>query len=424
THLLLDVSGYYTAATGGGSVDAYTKAETDALLDAKADASSVANQQLSDTGGSITTLVSREYNSVYSLPVVQLTSSGTPVIAAAVQPDGFTSLGATDDVSVRLIYCDTLTCQGERTEVELTEPGSAAHSLRLSSSDVPLITFVTPDGQYYARCNDTSCSGGISTPVQIGAGAGQVLLDVDSNDQPGLVWVGATGDLYFAKCSSIDCTSRTENIVATGVTDGTGATSFNFSPDGSPVIAYTHTGGGTADVRLVTCNDPACAGGDETDLSVDSDTNGDYGVDFAFTSAGMPIIAYTDKDTNGYDAISLLVCSNATCSTSDKTESIFSGRVPSVSVDAQDRAHVSFLQAHRVVTRVDFNGEEASTTTSYRVSALRCLSSDCVSMGLDETTDTAIPMPRATSSTVTADGTLLVVSIGNSFVTTLQTFAY
>ena len=424
THLLLDVSGYYTAASSGGSVDAYTKAETDALLDAKADASSVANQQLSGTGQSETVLVSREYNSVYSLPVVQLTSTGTPVIAAAVRPDGFTSLGATDDVNIRLIYCDVITCQGERTEVEVTEPGSAVHSLRLSSSDVPLITFVTIDGQYYARCSDASCSGGIPTPVQIGTEAGQVLLDVDANDRPGLVWVSGTGDLYFAKCTSIDCTSRTENVVATQVSAEIGATSFHFSPDGSPVIAYTHTGGGSADVRLVTCNDPVCDGGDETDLSLDNDTNGEKGVDFAFTSTGLPMIAYTDKDGSGNDAISLLVCSDATCSTSGKKGRILPGRVPSISIDAQDRAHISFLQAHKVVDGVDFVGEDASSTTTYRVSALRCLASDCPGVGLDETLGTTIPSQRAANSTVTSDGTILIVSIGISFMTTLRTFAH
>jgi len=425
-HLLADANGYYTQTAGGGAIDAYTKAETDTLLDAKANASSVANQQLSGTGQSETVLVSREYNSIYSLPVVQLTSTGTPVIAAAVRPDGFTSLGATDDVNIRLIYCDVITCQGERTEVEVTEPGSAVHSLRLSSSDVPLITFVTIDGQYYARCSDASCSGGIPTPVQIGAGAGQVLLDVDANDQPGLVWVDdATGNLYFAKCTSIDCTSRTENVVATQVSVEIGATSFHFSPEGSPVIAYTHRGGGSADVRLVTCNDPVCDGGDETDLSLDNDTNGEKGVDFAFTSTGLPIISYTDKDTNGYDAISFVVCSNATCSTVERRHvNVLSGRVPSISIDAQDRAHVSFLQAYRVVNRVDFGGTDASSTTSYRVSALRCLSSDCAGMGLDETTKAAIPSQRTANSTVTSDGTLLVVSIGNSFVTTLRAFEF
>ena len=425
-HLLADANGYYTQTAGGGAIDAYTKAETDTLLDAKANASSVANQQLSGTGQSETVLVSREYNSVYSLPVVQLTSTGTPVIAAAVRPDGFTSLGATDDVNIRLIYCDVITCQGERTEVEVTEPGSAGHSLRLSSSDVPLITFVTIDGQYYARCSDASCSGGIPTPVQIGTEAGQVLLDVDANDQPGLVWVDdATGNLYFAKCTSIDCTSRTENVVATQVSVEIGATSFHFSPEGSPVIAYTHTGGGSADVRLVTCNDPVCDGGDETDLSLDNDTNGEKGVDFAFTSTGLPIISYTDKDTNGYDAISFVVCSNATCSTVERRHvNVLSGRVPSISIDAQDRAHVSLLQAYRVVNRVDFVGTDASSTTSYRVSALRCLSSDCAGMGLDETTKTAISSQRSANSTVTSDGTLLVVSIGNSFVTTLRAFEF
>ena len=423
-HLLADANGYYTQTAGGGAIDAYTKAETDTLLDAKANASSVANQQLSGTGQSETVLVSREYNSVYSLPVVQLTSTGTPVIAAAVRPDGFTSLGATDDVNIRLIYCDVITCQGERTEVEVTEPGSAVHSLRLSSSDVPLITFVTIDGQYYARCSDASCSGGIPTPVQIGAGAGQVLLDVDANDQPGLVWVDATGNLYFAKCTSIDCTSRTENVVATQVSVEIGATSFHFSPEGSPVIAYTHTGGGSADVRLVTCNDPVCDGGDETDLSLDNDTNGEKGVDFAFTSTGLPMIAYTDKDGSGNDAISLLVCSDATCSTSGKKGRILPGRVPSISIDAQDRAHISFLQAHKVVDGVDFVGEDASSTTTYRVSALRCLASDCPGVGLDETLGTTIPSQRAANSTVTSDGTILIVSIGISFMTTLRTFAH
>ena len=423
-HLLADANGYYTQTAGGGAIDAYTKAETDTLLDAKANASSVANQQLSGTGQSETVLVSREYNSVYSLPVVQLTSTGTPVIAAAVRPDGFTSLGATDDVNIRLIYCDVITCQGERTEVEVTEPGSAVHSLRLSSSDVPLITFVTIDGQYYARCSDASCSGGIPTPVQIGTEAGQVLLDVDANDRPGLVWVDATDNLYFAKCTSIDCTSRTENVVATQVSVEIGATSFHFSPEGSPVIAYTHTGGGSADVRLVTCNDPVCDGGDETDLSLDNDTNGEKGVDFAFTSTGLPMIAYTDKDGSGNDAISLLVCSDATCSTSGKKGRILPGRVPSISIDAQDRAHISFLQAHKVVDGVDFVGEDASSTTTYRVSALRCLASDCPGVGLDETLGTTIPSQRAANSTVTSDGTILIVSIGISFMTTLRTFAH
>jgi hypothetical protein len=40
------------------------------------------------------------------------------------------------------------------------------------------------------------------------------------------------------------------------------------------------------------------------------------------------------------------------------------------------------------------------------------------------TANAAITMPGATSSTVTPDGTILIMSVGNSFVTTLRTFAY
>lgn len=69
---------------------------------------------------------------------------------------------------------------------------------------------------------------------------------------------------------------------------------------GDPVIAYHHSI--SNDLMVVHCNDAACAGGDDTPITVDSAE--DTGQNPSLDASGYPVIAYYDA-TN--DALKLAV---------------------------------------------------------------------------------------------------------------------
>jgi len=92
-------------------------------------------------------------------------------------------------------------------------------------------------------------------------------------------------------------------------------TSLVLDTDGNPVVAYQDAGNGQ--LKLLHCNDPNCAGDDESITS--PDTSG-AGVSLALDAAGNPVVAW-DKTVSGSDWASVLHCNDPNCACGDESVS-------------------------------------------------------------------------------------------------------
>lgn len=107
-------------------------------------------------------------------------------------------------------------------------------------------------------------------------------------------WRGTLWGLGVARCNDPACAGGDETLSVVDPDPGVGRyTSIAIGHGGNPVVCYQDSGNG--DLKLARCNDPACAGQNE-DLKV-LDSVGSVG---AFSSLaigldGVPVVSYADQ---------------------------------------------------------------------------------------------------------------------------------
>lgn len=400
-HLLADANGYYTENAAGATIDAYTKGESDARY-----------LSVSDSKSLDTTLVKRQEASYYSAPSIDLTTGGLPVVAVTKRISDSVSPLDPAGIEMSLIFCEVASCAGENNrEVRIATPGAAIPEIQLTSDDIPVITFATIAGSYLTMCSTSDCTGGSSTPITLSDQPTAAHLALDAANLAGAAWVDSVGDLHFVKCSNAACTVRQENTVVSGAdSSSSNSMAMTISASGNPILAYAG-GAGFVETRLIYCNDPLCAGGDETVITLDADALPERGLDLALTSTGLPVIAYVDADGE----ISLVLCQNADCSTKESQTGILPGLKPVVTVDQSDVTHVAFIEVYTTVFEVDSGPPVSSRTTNHeRLSAIRCTTPSCDLISLDQTWPPVIDLDGSVNAVAAPDGTLFVTSLGRS----------
>lgn len=101
------------------------------------------------------------------------------------------------------------------------------------------------------------------------------------------------GNLKVARCNDKACAGGNEARTAVDTAADVGAyPSLAIGLDGKPVVAYYHATDGN--LRFARCNDPACAGQNESLATLDN--AGDVGqhTSVAIGLDGVPVIAYND----------------------------------------------------------------------------------------------------------------------------------
>ena len=104
-------------------------------------------------------------------------------------------------------------------------------------------------------------------------------------------------DLAVAHCNDPNCAGGDESIVAVDTAGNPGQwISLVLDGGGNPVISYYDVTNG--DLKVAHCNDPNCTGGGESIVAID--TAGDVGMytSLALDGVGNPVISYYDV-TNG-----------------------------------------------------------------------------------------------------------------------------
>jgi hypothetical protein len=203
---------------------------------------------------------------------------------------------------------------------------SVVESLAIASTGFPIVSeWYAGDGPANAylavfacnniNCADNSVSGG---PVDTALGVGKYSsLAIGANGNPIISYYDETnGNLKVARCNDPVCvgSDETANTVDSASADVGWFTSLAIGTDGNPVIAYYDAT--NADLKVARCNDPACAGGNETISVVDSAALVGKFASLAIGADGNPVIAYYDETSHD---LKVARCNDKACSGGNET---------------------------------------------------------------------------------------------------------
>ena len=256
--------------------------------------------------------------------------------------------------ALKILHCNDPACVGG--DESIVTPDSAGDvgrfpSIVLDSSGNPVISYLvwSDFDLRIMHCNDPNCTGGdesIETPDTVGDLGGYNSLALDASGNPVVSYYHWTdGDLKVLHCNDPNCAGGDESITVPDPDSPTQVlgifSSLALDPSGNPVISYTQWL--TQDLRVMHCNDPNCAGGGENVAS--PDTVGDVGswTSLKLDGSGKPVVAYRD-DTNR--DLKLLRCGNVNCSSGNVISSPDGsgnvGRAPALALDEDGLATVSY----------------------------------------------------------------------------------
>lgn len=240
-------------------------------------------------------------------------------ISLAIDGDGLPVIGYFDATSgdLKVARCGTQDCSSETVFSSVDSDGIVGlfSSMAMGEDGLPVISYFDRDkcDLKVAKCVDPACSGdevvvstvdkkgcvGLFTSIAVPADGLPVITYYDSN----------RGRLKIAKCNDPACTGRNETISV--VDESVSAGSFAkvaIGADDLPVISYYNHSDG--DLKMAHCNDPACAGGDESITTVDTDGLVGAFTALAFSEDGLPVVAYYDLTLG---QVKLVQCRDHAC---------------------------------------------------------------------------------------------------------------
>jgi hypothetical protein len=195
------------------------------------------------------------------------------------------------------------------------DTGGSYTSIELDASGNPVVSYIVSGALRILHCNDPNCFGtddSVTSPDATLSSTGQftsLLLDGAGNPVVSYHTFGSD-DLKVLHCNDPNCSPGGESITShdTAGISGKGS-SLALDAHGNPVVSYYDQTG--ARLRVMTCNDPNCAGGDETFFSYmePTDNVGLY-TSLELDAKGRPVVAFhdlTDED------LKLLHCVTRTC---------------------------------------------------------------------------------------------------------------
>ena len=223
--------------------------------------------------------------------------------------------------------CNDINCADGNESISAVDgPGNNLayyNSMAIGVNGQPVISSFDQEALRVVKCNDPSCTGGDETISIVdespGAPGAYSSLAIGVDGYPVISYREHNPNvLKFAKCNDPACAGGDETItILDNTTENAGwHTSIAIGADGFPVISYS-----TAwdwELRVVKCNDAACTGGDEIRSVVDNLASGFTAI--AIGDDGLPVIAYTGGG-NQY-ALKVAMCNDAACSGNDEIISL------------------------------------------------------------------------------------------------------
>ena len=195
-------------------------------------------------------------------------------------------------------------------------------SIAIGTDGFPVIGYydATSGNLKIAKCNDAACTGANETITTVDNSANAVgsytSLAIGTNGFPVISYYDATdGNLWVAKCNDAACAGANETISVVDASGNVGSyTSIAIGIDGFPVISYFDLTSGS--LKVAKCNDAACAGANETRTWVDNPANavGRY-TSIALGTDGFPVVSYLDSSAG---ALKVVKCNDPACAGADE----------------------------------------------------------------------------------------------------------
>jgi hypothetical protein len=172
-------------------------------------------------------------------------------------------------------------------------------------------------------------------------------LELDANDRPVISYYDFTnGNLKVAHCNEPNCVGGDESLQSPDTGGNVGPfTSLELDAAGNPVVSYFDSSNST--IKIMHCNDPNCAGGDESIQSPDPATFVGSFTSLALDALGRPVVSYYD---GGNGRLKVMHCNDANCAGGDESiqtpdTSGLNGTYSSLAIDAFGRPAISYYDS-------------------------------------------------------------------------------
>ena len=277
-----------------------------------------------------------------------------------------------DNWDLKVIHCNDPNCAGG--DESITSPDTVGQvglrtSLALDSNGNPVVSYLdwTNWDLKVLHCNDPNCAGGdesITSPDTVGNVGVYTSLALDGNGNPVVSYFDWTNDdLKVLHCNDPNCAGGDESVTSPDSVGRVGLfPSLTLDGSGNPVVSYWDQS--NKDLKVLHCNDPNCAGGGESITSPDTAGNVGFVPSLTLDGSGNPVVSYYDY-SNG--DLKVLHCNDPNCAGGG--ESITStdtagdvGNSSSLELDSSGNPVVSYYDAT--------NGD---------LKVLHCFDPDCTS---------------------------------------------
>jgi hypothetical protein len=170
------------------------------------------------------------------------------------------------------------------------------------------------------HCSDPNCSGGgesITSPDGAEYVGQYTSLELDGAGNPVISYQGNVSGIPGLKimhCNDPNCAGDDESITAPDTTFGVGEyTSLELDSSGNPVVSYHDSV--NRDLKVLHCSDANCAAGGDTITAPDNADEVGLDTSLALDTSGNPVISYYDL-TNS--ALKVMHCNDANCAGSNE----------------------------------------------------------------------------------------------------------
>ena len=235
-------------------------------------------------------------------------------------------------------------CHARSSSVDAGNVGIST-SLAIGTDGNPVISYYdfTNRDLKVAHCNDPVCAGGdetVSTVDAVGNVGDYTSLAIGADGNPVIAYHDATNDdLKVARCNDPACAGGDETISTVDAAATGQYPSLAIGTDGNPVISYYN-----GNLRVARCNDPACAGGDETLSTVDTAVDVGRWNSLAIGTDGNPVISYYDGANRNH--LKVAACNDPACTGGDETvttvDAGFSGVYTSLAIGTDGNPVISY----------------------------------------------------------------------------------
>jgi hypothetical protein len=219
-----------------------------------------------------------------------------------------------DHGTLKVLHCGSTDCTADNS-ITTADPGGYVGqytSLRLDGSGRPVISYYDAINKdlKVLHCGDANCTSGnsIASPDTAGAVGLWTSLALDSSGYPVVSYYeGVSQLLKVMHCNDPNCAGGNESISPIEGVGETGShSSLALDASGKPVVSYLES-----HLKVVHCNDVNCAGGNESITDPDMGDVGEY-TSLALDSSGYPVISYYDYFPSHKD-LKVLHCNDPNC---------------------------------------------------------------------------------------------------------------